>query len=81
MAKHDKKSSSFSELAKKEERLALVLLIPTFVILLVIAIYPLGNVFFSSFTNRQFGTHQPVKFVSKSWNCHLLSILPHLSPK
>lgn len=63
MAKHDKKSSSFSELAKKEERLALVLLIPTFVILLVIAIYPLGNVFFSSFTNRQFGTHQPVKFV------------------
>jgi trehalose/maltose transport system permease protein len=63
MAKQDNKKSAFSELAKREERLALLLLVPTFVILLVIAIYPLGSVFVSSFTDRQFGTHQPTHYV------------------
>jgi trehalose/maltose transport system permease protein len=57
------KKGAFSELAKGEERLALLLLVPTFIILLVIAIYPLGSVFVSSFTDRQFGTHQPTHYI------------------
>jgi trehalose/maltose transport system permease protein len=63
MASQNNKKSAFSELAKREERLALLLLVPTFVILLLIAIYPLGSVFISSFTDRQFGTHQPTHYI------------------
>jgi trehalose/maltose transport system permease protein len=63
MAKQKNKSPAFSELAKQEERLALWLLVPSFIILLVIAFYPLGNVFISSFTNRKFGTSAPTQYI------------------
>jgi trehalose/maltose transport system permease protein len=63
MAEKKDKSPSFSELAKREERLAYLLLIPSFIILLVIAFYPLGSVFVNSFTNRQFGTTNPTQFI------------------
>src|SRR5512135_1665950 len=63
MAKQRNKSPSFSELAKREERLALLLLVPSFIILLVIAFYPLGSVFVNSFTDRQFGTTNPTSFI------------------
>jgi trehalose/maltose transport system permease protein len=43
-----------SELAKQEARLARLLLLPSIIILLVVAVYPLGDTFFASFTNRQF---------------------------
>lgn len=43
-----------SELAKQEARLARLLLLPCIIILVVVAIYPLGDTFFASFTNRQF---------------------------
>ena len=63
MAKKKNTSPSFSELAKQEERLALLLLVPSFIILLIIAFYPLGNVFISSFTNRKFGTSTPTQYI------------------
>jgi hypothetical protein len=40
-----KKGSGGSDLAKREARLAYYLMIPTFVILLLIAFYPPGNGF------------------------------------
>jgi trehalose/maltose transport system permease protein len=73
MAKQRSKSPSFSELAKREERLALLLLVPSFIILLVIAFYPLGNVFISSFTNRQFGTSTPTQYIGLENYKRLLS--------
>ncbi len=52
-----------SDLAKREQRLAYWLLVPTFVILIVIAIYPLGSVFYASLTNRTFASSEPTEFV------------------
>ncbi len=43
-----------SALARGEERTALFLLIPSFVIIAVVALYPLGRVVMSSFTNERF---------------------------
>ena len=43
-----------SELARSEERTALWLLLPTFAMLFLLAIYPLGQVFYLSFTNARF---------------------------
>ena len=43
-----------SELARSEERTALWLLLPTFTVLFLLAIYPLGQVFYLSFTNARF---------------------------
>ena len=73
MAAVAKKNPAFSELAKQEERLALWLLVPSFIILLVIAFYPLGNVFISSFTNQKFGTSTPVQYIGFSNYQKLLS--------
>ena len=66
--------SSFSALARREERLAFLLLIPTLVILLVIAFYPLGSVFVTSFTNQQFGSPTPASFVGLDNYKQLLSV-------
>jgi trehalose/maltose transport system permease protein len=52
-----------SETAKREERLAYGLLVPTLVILLAIAFYPLGSVFYNSLTDKKFASAQPVNFV------------------
>ncbi|MGM0501887.1 MAG: carbohydrate ABC transporter permease [Bacillota bacterium] len=57
------KKSSMSELAKREERTAYKLLIPAFLVLLLIAFYPLGQVFVTSFTNKQFASSQETEFV------------------
>jgi trehalose/maltose transport system permease protein len=48
------RADAYSELARSEERTALWLLAPTFAILFLIAIYPLGQVFYLSFTNARF---------------------------
>ena len=69
-----KKSASFSELAKQEERMAYWLLIPTFVILIVIAFYPLGSVFYASFTNRTFASDTPTQFIGLENYKNLLSM-------
>lgn len=49
-----KRADAVSELARSEARTAFWLLAPTFTILLLLAIYPLGQVFYLSFTNARF---------------------------
>ena len=68
------KKSAVSELQKREERLAYALLIPTFVILFAIAIYPLGSVFYNSLTDRKFASAQEVQFIGLQNYSNLLSI-------
>ena len=68
------KGGTFSELAKKEERLAYLLLIPSFIVLVVIAFYPLGSVFVNSFTNRGFATGTPTEYVGFDNYARLLNI-------
>ena len=49
-----KRAESLSGLARSEARTAYWLLLPTFAILFLLAIYPLGQVFYLSFTNARF---------------------------
>lgn len=63
-----------SQLQKKEERLAVLLLTPTFIILFVIAIYPLGSVFYNSLTNRKFASSQEISFIGLENYSNLLSL-------
>ena len=55
--------TTMSELAKQEERTAWWLLLPSIVILVLIAVFPLGQVFVSSFTNARFASDAPTRFV------------------
>ena len=55
--------ASMSELAKREERTAYKLLIPAFLVLILIAFYPLAQVFVTSFTNKEFASSQETKFI------------------
>ncbi|HDQ34910.1 MAG TPA: sugar ABC transporter permease, partial [Chloroflexi bacterium] len=48
--------------------------LPTFIILLVIAFYPLGSVFYNSLTNKVFASDQPVEFVGLENYSRLLSM-------
>ena len=61
-------------LERNESRLAAVLMLPSFVVLLVIAIYPLGSVFFTSFTNREFASSREVEYVGFQNYLNLLSL-------
>lgn len=70
----DKKSPSFSQLARREERLAYLLLVPTLIILVIIAIYPLGSVFYNSLTNRTFASAAETQFVGLDNYRRLLSM-------
>jgi trehalose/maltose transport system permease protein len=74
MAKRDRKKQPLSEIAKREERLAYTMLIPAFLIIVIIAIYPLYTVFRDSFTNKIFASAQPVEFVGLSNYADLLSV-------
>ncbi|MDZ7705137.1 MAG: sugar ABC transporter permease [Trueperaceae bacterium] len=69
------KQQGLSELAKREERTARWLLLPTFAVILLIAIYPLGQVFVSSFTNARFAApdHQ-TQFIGFQNYSNLLSM-------
>ena len=69
-----KKKSGLSDLAKREERLAYWLLIPTFFIIVVIAFYPLGSVFYNSFTNKIFASATPTEVVGLDNYKQLLSV-------
>ena len=62
------------DLAKQEQRLAYILLAPTFLILLAIAIYPMLSVFAYSFTNAVFASSTPAEFVGIQNYQQLLSI-------
>ncbi len=57
------KNHKMSEVAKREERLALMMLTPSFLIIILIAIYPLFTVFRDSFTNRVFASGRPTQFI------------------
>jgi trehalose/maltose transport system permease protein len=63
-----------SALQRREGRLAYMLLIPTFLILFVIAIYPLGQVFYNSLTNRKFASAEETKFIGLQNYKELLSM-------
>lgn len=68
------KTKVVSELARQEERLAYMLLVPTFVILVVIAFYPLFSVFYNSLTNKIFASAEPAELVGLENYSDLLSI-------
>jgi trehalose/maltose transport system permease protein len=63
-----------TELAKGEQRLAYWLLVPTLVILLAIAFYPLGSVFYSSLTDDTFASNAEPSFVGLQNYSELLSL-------
>ncbi len=76
------KPRAMSELARREERTALWLLLPSFVIILLIAIYPLGQVFYSSFTSARFASSEPTRFIGFENYRNLLSMtIRQLPPK
>ncbi len=76
VVKQPKSKDGTSELAKREERTAFWLLVPTFIVLLLIGIYPLGQVFVSSFTNQRFaaGDSAQGEFVGFQNYSDLLSV-------
>lgn len=60
---HMGKSSKMSQLSKNERSLAYKLLLPSFIILALIAFYPLFQVFYTSFTDRVFASGREAQFV------------------
>jgi len=69
-----KKEGGISDLAKAEERLAYLLLVPTLVVLFLIAFYPLGSVFYTSFTDRRFASGDEPEFIALDNYSNLLSL-------
>jgi trehalose/maltose transport system permease protein len=69
-----KENAGSSDLAKSEQRLAYLLLLPTFVIMLAIAIYPMFDVIRNSFTDRVFASTEPTQFVGLDNYRQLLSM-------
>ncbi|MBU1879521.1 MAG: sugar ABC transporter permease, partial [Chloroflexi bacterium] len=63
-----------SEVAKREERLAIMMLLPSFIVILLIAVYPLFTVFSDSLTNKTFASDEPVQFVGLGNYVQLLSV-------
>lgn len=70
----EKGKKGTSELAKREASLAYRLLAPTFILLLAIAIYPLGSVFYNSLTDRRLASSEPVTFIGLQNYRNLLSV-------
>jgi trehalose/maltose transport system permease protein len=69
-------------IASRERRLAYLLLLPTILILLTIAIYPLGSVFYKSFTNDTFASSEPTEWVGLQNYEDLLSLtIKELKPE
>jgi len=52
-----------SQLLRQERRTAYFLLLPTFIVLAVIAAYPFAQVVYSSLTNAKFASSQPTSFI------------------
>lgn len=67
-------AKKLSSLQKQEERLAYLLLLPTFIILFAIAIYPLGSVFINSLTNRKFASQEETEYIGLQNYKNLLSV-------
>lgn len=59
----------------RQTRLALILLIPTFIVLLLVAFYPLGRTFFASFTDEPFAhPGVPINYVGLQNYQELMSV-------
>jgi len=69
-----RKPKGLSNLAKREERLALRLLLPALLIIALIAFYPLAQVFYTSFTDRVFASGQETNFIGFDNYRRLLSV-------
>ncbi|MCA9985470.1 MAG: sugar ABC transporter permease [Anaerolineales bacterium] len=73
---------SGSEVARREARLAYLLLAPTLLVLIVIAFYPLGSVFYNSLTDAQFASSEETNFIGGENFKNLLSMtIRELPPK
>ncbi|SFL21478.1 carbohydrate ABC transporter permease [Halanaerobium salsuginis] len=70
-----------NNLFKKEQSLAYKMLIPTILILVIIAIYPLGQVVYTSFTNRVFAGVEETEFVGLDNYTSLFSLTIKELPK
>lgn len=68
------KRHQVSELAKREEKLAFRLLLPTFLVLFLVAFYPLVQVFYTSFTNKTFASSAETKYIGFENYRQLLSM-------
>lgn len=76
------KKKNISKLAREEEKFAYKLLIPAILILVLIAVYPLGQVFYTSFTDKKFASKEETKFVGIDNYRHLLSLeIKELPPR
>ncbi len=63
-----------SKLLQQEQRLAYLLLLPTFIVLIVVALYPLGLVFVTSFTDRTFASPRQPNYVGLNNYVQLLGM-------
>lgn len=57
-----------------EQKLAMILLIPSFLVIILIAFYPLASVFYTSFTDRTFASSRETEFVGLDNYQELLSL-------
>ncbi len=64
----------WSGLARREEKLAWRLLLPTLIIIALIAFYPLAQVFYTSFTDRVFASGEETNFIGLDNYRRLLSV-------
>ncbi|MBU1748260.1 MAG: sugar ABC transporter permease [Chloroflexi bacterium] len=63
-----------SQVAQREERLAFLMLLPSFLVILIIAIYPLFTVIRDSLTDRTFASDRPEAFIGLDNYATLLSV-------
>ncbi|PKP58575.1 sugar ABC transporter permease [Candidatus Atribacteria bacterium HGW-Atribacteria-1] len=69
-----KKKEYKLNIARREQYLAYKLLLPSFLILIIVAIYPLGQVFYTSLTNRTFASSKKTSFIGLNNYADLLGI-------
>lgn len=62
------------DMMRREQNSAYRLLAPTFIIIFLVAIYPLGSAVYKSFTNETFASDEPTKFVGLGNYAQLLGM-------
>ncbi len=68
------KKKPMDEMMRREQNAAYKLLAPTIVIIILVAIYPLGSALIKSFTNETFASAEPTKFVGLQNYAQLLGM-------
>jgi len=77
-----KTNKPMDQMMQAEQNAAYALLAPTFIIILLVAIYPLGSAFIKSFTNETFASSKPTSFVGLQNYTQLLGLtIRKLPPK